>query len=196
MLLNHIILALVWLLYGFLHSVLADDRVKKWFADRTGKLFRFYRLYYNLFSLLALVAILWYQGQIRSPRIFTSTTTTILVGAIIAGAGILLMLLSIRKYFSDLSGLYTEENGETVQPLHISGIHQYVRHPLYLGTFAFIWGGWLVFPYWSILVMNLAITLYTLVGIGLEEKKLEKRFGQVYRNYRRQVPLIFPKWIK
>jgi protein-S-isoprenylcysteine O-methyltransferase Ste14 len=73
------------------------------------------------------------------------------------------------------------------------GIHGYVRHPLYLGTFLLIWGFFLLFPYGSLLVTNIIITLYTLLGIFYEEKKLIRDFGEKYESYKREVPMLFPK---
>ena len=76
--------------------------------------------------------------------------------------------------------------------LQIRGIHKYVRHPLYLGTFVFIWGLFLLFPVLSLLVTNAIITIYTLIGIQFEEKKLIDEFGESYRQYRAAVPKLIP----
>ncbi|HMG66270.1 MAG TPA: isoprenylcysteine carboxylmethyltransferase family protein, partial [Chitinophagaceae bacterium] len=73
------------------------------------------------------------------------------------------------------------------------GIHKLVRHPLYSGTFIFIWGLFLVLPNWSILVADIIITVYTLVALRFEEQKLEKDFGEAYRIYKRKVPMLIPK---
>jgi protein-S-isoprenylcysteine O-methyltransferase Ste14 len=74
----------------------------------------------------------------------------------------------------------------------IGGIHRYVRHPLYLGTFLAIWGGFLMYPVLSLFVSNIVITLYTLIGIRFEEKKLVQEFGPAYEKYKEQVPKLIP----
>ena len=74
----------------------------------------------------------------------------------------------------------------------ISDIHKLVRHPLYLGTFTFIWGLWLLFPTLSLLIANFIITVYTLIGIRFEEKKLVELFGENYTRYQQSVPKILP----
>ena len=38
------------------------------------------------------------------------------------------------------------------------------------------------------------ITIYTLIGLKWEEKKLEREFGEAYRMYKQQVPMIFPRF--
>ncbi len=92
-----------------------------------------------------------------------------------------------------LSGLSTlvSEKPE-YNELIITGIHRYVRHPLYLGTFIFIWGAFFLDPEGSLLIADVIITLYTLYGIRLEESKLEKEFGEAYHIYKKEVPMILP----
>ena len=37
--------------------------------------------------------------------------------------------------------------------------------------------------------------LYLFVGSKLEERKLEQQFGEAYRSYQRNVPMLFPfRW--
>ena len=72
------------------------------------------------------------------------------------------------------------------------GFHRYVRHPLYLGTFITIWAGFLLLPLISLLISNAIITIYTLIGIELEEKKLILEFGEDYREYQNRVPRLIP----
>lgn len=190
---EHILLALLWVVYGVLHSVLANSVVKGWFARRMGRRFVHYRLFYSLFALVTFLAILAYQLQIASPLLYAGFLSIKVLGSLFTLVGLSIMLFCIRKYFMSLSGLRSlvrpEENHAE---LMITGIHRYVRHPLYLGTFIFIWGLWLALPYLSLLISNIIITIYTLIGIGLEEKKLELLFGDHYKSYKKKVPKILP----
>jgi len=54
----------------------------------------------------------------------------------------------------------------------------------------------LILPYLSVLISNLVITLYTMIAIRFEEAKLIKEFGEEYRIYRKQVPMILPGFRK
>jgi protein-S-isoprenylcysteine O-methyltransferase Ste14 len=76
--------------------------------------------------------------------------------------------------------------------LEVGGLHKYVRHPLYLGTFMFIWGLFLIFPWWSGLIACVIITGYTLIAIKYEEQKLLLEFGKEYETYKSKVPMILP----
>jgi methanethiol S-methyltransferase len=110
-------------------------------------------------------------------------------------SGLLIMLISIKKYFMSLSGIKTLVAEEPpTNELRIDGIHKHVRHPLYLGTFLFIWGLFILFPLLSQMIANVIITVYTLIGIIFEEQKLQKEFGRAYFDYQKQVPKIIPSF--
>lgn len=159
--------------------------------------FGFYRLYYNIFSLTTLLLIIWWQIHVPSEDVFNRSTLPGAVGLTLAVAGAVIMFVCIKKYFLSMSGLQTLVKEETsiagTNELMISGIHQYVRHPLYAGTFLFIWGVWLIIPTLSFLIAVVTITVYTLIGIQLEEQKLVTVFGNNYKQYQRSVPMLIPR---
>ena len=94
---------------------------------------------------------------------------------------------------SGLKTLYTDEF-KSGNRLIITGIHRHVRHPLYAGTFLFIWGLFIFMPFASLLISNFIITCYTLIGIRFEEQKLLREFGRPYEEYKKQVPKIIPSF--
>jgi len=190
---NHLSLAFYWIIYCVLHSVLADIRVKAFFQKKWNTYYQYYRLGYNLFAFVGLALILWFQLSIKPIHLFKITVPLQTIGVLIAIGGLALMLVCIKKYFSDLSGLLSLKRKKLSPPLIISGVHRYVRHPLYLGTFIFIWGLVILFPMLSLLISNVIITAYTIIGIGLEEKKLVIDFGEHYQSYQKNVPKLVPK---
>lgn len=194
MLRHHIILAILWILYCVLHSVLASPGVKRAIQGMTGNVFRYYRLFYTIFAAAGLVALLDFQFSIRSEKLFRPTTFSVLAGALLALAGLSLMLVCIRKYFISLSGLKSLYEEAPAAELMITGIHRYMRHPLYSGTFLAIWGGWVLLPSVSLLIADVVITLYTLLAIRLEEEKLVAEFGDRYRLYQQNVPKLIPRF--
>jgi protein-S-isoprenylcysteine O-methyltransferase Ste14 len=193
MLQQHIILALAWIIFCVLHSVLANNKIKQEMELSFPAFFKYYRLSYTIFAFASLIWVLIYQISITSPMLYKPVRWLTIAGFGITITGAAIMLICIKKYFLSLSGLKSFlANKIVANELRIDGIHKYVRHPLYLGTFIFIWGGFLLFPYLSLLIAICIITIYTLIGIRLEEEKLLGEFGEAYQNYRQQTPMIFP----
>ncbi|RYZ23230.1 MAG: hypothetical protein EOO16_05740 [Chitinophagaceae bacterium] len=194
-LLYHLLLAFGWVLFGFFHSALASGRFKRALLLRVPGFAPFYRAAYVLFAFATLGVLLWWQLRIPSPLLLGRAWHY--AGYALAGAGGLLMIICIKKYFLSLSGLKSLFRQEVVAPeLRIDGVHRYVRHPLYLGTFAFVWGIFLVFPYASMGITAFFIHAYTVFALRYEEAKLVKDFGPAYQRYREAVPRLWPRFGK
>jgi protein-S-isoprenylcysteine O-methyltransferase Ste14 len=192
----HIILALSWISYCILHSVFAASSFKRLAERCMHGHYKLYRLYYTLFAAISFVAIVIYQVTMTSYKLFLPTTGSLIVGVVVALLGLAVMCACIVKYFMQLSGLKGLIKNTNTNELMITGIHKIVRHPLYAGTFAFIWGLLVIFPLASLLIANTIITVYTLIGLQLEEKKLEREFGDAYRLYKQEVPMLIPRLIR
>jgi protein-S-isoprenylcysteine O-methyltransferase Ste14 len=191
---DHLLLCLSWVFFCFFHSALASGRVKNRVAARWPRLHQNYRPLYTLFAVLTFLPIVLFQAGLRSPFLLGSGWRWI--GIPLAFIGIVLMAVCIRKYFMRLSGLKTLLTSHTGPPeLRIDGVHRFVRHPLYLGTFLFIWGFFLVVPQLSLLLSNLIIHGYTLIGLRFEEEKLVGTFGGQYERYREEVPGLVPRFL-
>ena len=194
MIVQHLVLAILWVLFCALHSGFASLRWKDRMKQVMGVNFRYYRLYYTIFAFLSLGVVIGYQLAIASPFLFVVNWIAVGFGILLLISGVIVMGICIRKYFMHLSGLkslYLNDDLAANQ-LQVTGIHRYVRHPLYSGTFMAIWGTWLLYPSLSLLIANTIITVYTTLAIGLEEQKLVAEFGDSYRRYQQQVPKLVP----
>lgn len=189
---QHIILFVLWVAYCILHSVFASGKVKRWAEQKLGVAYRYYRFGYTLFSFVGLVGILLYQVSLQSPLLFERSFVLLMIGSLFASIGAALIMLNIIKYFMQLSGVKWLTSTTVSARLERSGLHKYVRHPLYLSTFLFIWSLWMVYPYLSLLIANTVITLYTLIALRFEEQKLLAEFGEEYKTYQKEVPMILP----
>ena len=189
---KHFILALLWALFCFLHSLLASLSIKQKLAHQMGKNYKHYRLFYTLFAFANLGVVVYYQIKMDSLYIYIPTTLSNIIGIAIGVAGLVIMPVCIKKYFLSLSGLKSLFEERPASELMLGGIHRFVRHPLYAGTFMAIWGAFIAMPLLSLLIANFIITVYTLIGIELEEKKLEAEFGAAYKTYKQKVPKLFP----
>jgi len=193
MLEQHVVLAVAWIIFCVVHSVLADLKLKKKVAESYPSLNKWYRAIYTVVAFATLAVVAFYHIALKSTLLFEPAFVHIIIGCGIAATGAVIMIICIKKYFLSLSGLKSLFANQVVaNNLRIDGIHQYVRHPLYLGTFLFIWGAFMLLPLASLLISCIIITGYTLVGIRLEEKKLINEFGDAYRQYRQRVPRLVP----
>ncbi|MER3464406.1 MAG: hypothetical protein C4329_08355 [Chitinophagaceae bacterium] len=189
---QHILLAIFWIIFGVLHSWLASIGVKNKIGKFFGADFKYYRICYTLFAFVSMTAIIGYQLSIMSPLLFQPTNGSNIIGCVGAVTGVIIMFICIKKYFFSLSGLRALIIEHKGADLIITGIHRYVRHPLYLGTFLFIWSLFILFPHLSLLIADIIITTYTLIGIYFEEAKLEAQFGESYKRYKATVPKLIP----
>src|SRR6266487_1425873 len=196
MLQSHMILAFGWILFCAFHTVFASLKFKQFAEPGMRSQYKFYRLYYTLFASASFILIMIYQFTITSYRIFVPSRLSLVTGIFIAGLGLAIMCICIVKYFMKLSGLKELIENKKNNELMMSGIHKHVRHPLYAGTFIFIWGLLVLFPVFSLFIANVIITVYTLVGLRFEEVKLEREFGNAYKMYKEKVPMIIPRFIR
>ncbi|MFI5186293.1 MAG: methyltransferase family protein [Chitinophagales bacterium] len=193
---SHFILASGWILFCALHSVFASLKFKQKAENRMGRQYKFYRLYYTFFALLSFAVIMIYLFNTRSYKLFVTGIYTTIPGSIISLFGLTIISICAIKYFMQTTGLNLLTEKKTKDELKITGIHQFVRHPMYSGTFIFIWGLLILFPYLSTLITDVIITTYTLVGLRFEEQKLEREFGIKYKMYKQKVPMLIPKMVK
>ncbi len=191
-----ILLSALWVVFGLLHSLLADLRVKEWFSGILGKAFGFYRIVYNLLFIGLLGVIGWLLAvQPKGTALFNTNTLSLVAGAVIALIGFGIMLASLAKFdmgeFLGWSYLQPKSDKQ-IETLRTDGFYKYVRHPLYFGTFTFVLGLFLLWPTPLNLLSLGFIYVYTYLGALLEEKKLEKIFGKDYTEYKKKVKMLVP----
>jgi protein-S-isoprenylcysteine O-methyltransferase Ste14 len=190
---NHIILVVLWLLFGVLHSVLAAEWFKRLMQRRLGGGYKYYNFAYSVFAMLTLIGILVFQFNMPSRLLYVAPGWVKLLLWLPVLAGLLIMLVVIKKYFFSLSGISVFYKHQPPVALELGGLNRYVRHPLYFGTLLFVWALFFVFPFLNSLLACSVKTLYTVLGAMLEEKKLIKQFGKQYVLYKEQVPMLVPR---
>lgn len=182
-------------LYGALHSLLASTSAKvlseRWLG-LAGR--RFYRLFFNIVVSLTLLPVVALVGFLPDRRIYSIpfpwTLLTLGVQAL-AGVGLLLGVYQTGgMQFLGLAQLIAPIKEETPARFVSNGLYGYVRHPIYALGLVIIWLAPVMS--WNVLAFNLGITLYILIGILFEERKLLAEFGQLYADYRRRVPMLLP----
>lgn len=83
-----------------------------------------------------------------------------------------------------------EEKPQVNIPFSRHGLHNVVRHPIYLGSLLIFWTSPTMTH--DHLFFAEVMTAYVLVGIYFEERDLVKRFGEAYLTYQKEVPMLIP----
>jgi protein-S-isoprenylcysteine O-methyltransferase Ste14 len=189
--LDHTLYALLWLSFGLIHSLTARSGVK---AFLLPLLRHYYRLAYNVFALvyyltISAIGTFWLSGD-AGRFDFLPLTSGFLLALQITGIG--LFLYALTHYDLGLfSGTRQAKHGvsDKEEPLSFSGLHQYVRHPLYSAAHLYFWGG-----VREELTLTTAIwgSLYLLVGSMFEERALTRQYGAPYVEYLKKVPALIP----
>jgi protein-S-isoprenylcysteine O-methyltransferase Ste14 len=182
-------------LYGVLHSLLASTSAKvlseRWLGLAAR---RFYRLFFNIIVSLTLLPVVALVGFLPDRHIYSIPfpwTLFTLVLQTLAGLGLLAGVYQTGgRQFLGLAQLMAPVKEETPSRFVSHGLYGYVRHPLYSLGLVIVWLAPLMS--WNVLAFNLGITLYILVGILFEERRLLAEFGQIYTDYRRRVPMLLP----
>ncbi len=189
----YLYLCLGWGVFYALHSFLATIIVKDWIKSHLPALHSVYRLSYNIFAILTLALLLAYHIYLPSQTLFVGNLfTKVLAGVLVLG-GSGIVLVAFKNYnTSEFLGLKTE-NTQNPQ-LAITGLNRLVRHPLYLGVVLLFLGLWIWESSLKNLIALLALWVYLLIGIYLEEQKLLIYFGEAYKNYQKQVKKLIP-WV-
>ncbi len=190
---QYLTLVIAWSIFGLLHSVLATAPVKQRVQLFMKKYFRYYRLLYSLMAVATLAWVLHTHFSIHQPILWKPPWIQRFIAKLLGVGGLVIMLICIRKYFAYLSGIDVFFDRARPAVLEQNGMHAVVRHPLYAGTLLFVWAVFLASPYLNHLVTCICITVYTLIGMYYEEKKLVKEYGEAYRSYQMKVPALIPR---
>ena len=191
---NLLWIALGWLLYGAIHSLLASFAFKDWVARRWPSAMPAYRLGFNIFAVVALLPIAWLVHGAESEWLWRWTGAWAWLANGLALAALASFWFSSNTYdMGEFLGLKPLREKRTDAAEHdgfrISPLHRHVRHPWYSLTLVLIWTRDMNGP---LLVSAIAITLYFIIGSRLEENKLIAMHGNAYRRYRERVPGLVP----
>ena len=189
-----IVLAMAWITYGAIHSLLASNAVRQRLTERWPGLSPAYRLLYNGLSILLLAPpLVLLYGYPGTPVIAWPEAIRWLLDS--------LALLALAGFFWSLRFYDTEEflgikqwrqqiSHPVTPKFVISPLHRYVRHPWYSFALVLIWTREMDSMMFTTAVI---LTIYFIIGSRLEERKLEQLHGEVYGRYRQRVPGLIPR---
>jgi methanethiol S-methyltransferase len=181
-------------IFAVQHSVMARPWFKRMWTRVIPR--QAERSTYVLLSSLALILLFWLWQPIGGViwNVEQPALRIVLYGLFALGFAIVLISTFLINHF-DLFGLrqvYLYLRGKEYSQLRFDTplLYRHVRHPLYLGWLLAFWST----PTMTIahLVFAVATTVYIFLAIQFEEKDLLDTFGDDYRRYRENVPMIVP----
>jgi methanethiol S-methyltransferase len=187
-----LVLFFAWLLYGAIHSLMASNFFKDFMSKNLGKNFRFYRLIYNFIAFVSLIPVLILQFSVEKTPLWQVSDYEQVIGKFICVWGVIFIATALQGYdLGEFSG-FDLANDNKPQELKTDGLLKYMRHPIYFGILLLVWGLFIADASTRNLTGAIAVTIYLLVGIYFEEKKLVETYGEAYQNYQKQVAMLIP----
>ena len=133
--------------------------------------------------------ILWLTGycwEINHPLLLA-------VGCILLISGISFAVWTMRLFHS--IGRGTAAPWDPPQNLVVAGPYCHVRNPMLTSVFIIQIAEALLINSWAIFILFIIFVIVNMLYFPLvEEKSLEKRFGDAYLEYRRNVPRWVPRF--
>jgi len=142
---------------------------------------------------LALLCVLWQPVDV-TPLILDGPLNLLL------RAVALLALLSFVWAFISIEGFDAFGTGDVLArfrhrsrppvPLAVSGPYRWVRHPFYFLVLVMLWASPVVSG--DRLLLNALFTIWIVLGTRWEERDLIVQYGDAYRRYQAEVPMLMP----
>lgn len=182
-------------LFALQHSIMARPGFKRWWTRIIPPVIE--RSTYVLLSSLILFLLYWQWRPLPAIvwEVEGESLRIVLLGLFALGWLIVLLSTFMINHF-DLFGLkqvYTYIR--KIEPRHMefkaTMFYSIVRHPIMLGFIIAFWAE----PHMTAghLLFTVTTTLYIFVAVHfLEERDLLKMFGETYRNYQKNVPMLIP----
>lgn len=168
--------------------LLIHPRAEYWRSRRRSPYRILLPMWIGMWVLVSMITAPW-----RGVVVYASKWTWILAVALFCAGLILYKVSHSRFTLTQLGGLPEILRDHTDQRLVTTGIRARVRHPVYLAHLCEMLA-------WSLgtgLAVCWTLTAFAIVTgaimIKMEDRELEERFGEEYRQYRSTVPAVLPK---
>ena len=181
-------------LFAIQHSVMARPAFKRAWTRFIPNAIE--RSTFVLFTNAVLIILYWqWQPLLGIVWSVASPSIALILQAIFwIGWSIVLVSTFLINHFElfGLQQVYARLRGKPLPAptFKMPAIYKWVRHPIYFGFLLAFWAtptmtlGHLLFAF--------ATTGYILIGIWFEERNLIDVFGEQYRRYRKEVPMLIP----
>jgi len=132
--------------------------------------------------------IIFFIDRIAIARLFELNLIQIIYGMTLIIVGLILLIWCVSIFFTLGNGTLMPISKLETQKLVIKGPYRYMRHPMILGVFIILLGESILFGSCWLLGFSIFFFILNLIYLPLvEEKGLEKRFGDDYLQYKAKI---------
>jgi protein-S-isoprenylcysteine O-methyltransferase Ste14 len=140
-------------------------------------------------------AIVFWVGRVSSETLLLSDNASKIISIVCFVFSIPWMLSAV--FWQLIRGKGTPVPVVPTKQFLQNGPYRYVRNPMMLGFFMYLLGWTFLFDNSGAFLTTAAIIAFLLLELKLiEEQELEKRFGDAYREYKKEIPFMLPRWKK
>jgi methanethiol S-methyltransferase len=194
---EYLILSSIWAGYCFLHSFLISMRFTNFLTRVLKNYYAFYRLFYVLISLVLLIWIINIPTQLNDVIVITNVPPWNIIRQVLTWGSLLMFFWAFFFNYDSLSffgirqildfGKVKQTNRS--EEIKKNGLLALTRHPMYLALIIFLLCQTVTM---ADILVNAILIIYVIIGTVLEEKKLVFEFGDAYRKYQQEVPMLIP----
>jgi protein-S-isoprenylcysteine O-methyltransferase Ste14 len=199
---NYFLLAVSWGSWCAMHSFLISTAVTGYLQSSFSGYHRWYRIFYNSFSLITLIPLVYSLNSFDQTVIFRWQDFWVILRVFLLVLAFVLFREGAKKYalgyFLGIKQLQTGKSNALLNDEEVfarTGAFGFIRHPWYAGSLLLVWS---VSPAYSMatLVVSFILTVYLVTGTVLEERKIMAEHGEKYQAYQQHVSMLFPwKWL-
>jgi protein-S-isoprenylcysteine O-methyltransferase Ste14 len=195
---DYLMLAMALIAWCGLHSGLISLTLTRLARERLGQRYRYYRLFYNLLSVLTFLPLMVWAHLIGGDAMVVWQGPWRLLQMALLAAAFWLFWAGARRYdMAQVVGLrQLSDDSDTVCStigadceIDRQGILGWMRHPWYTAAFMLIWARDLNI---AAILVNIILSAYLYFGTVLEERKLIAQFGDTYTRYMQEVSAFIP----
>ena len=194
---EYLFIAFLWGGYCALHSFLISIAFTNLMTRLLKDYYAFFRIFYVIVSLVLLIPLINYTSQFNDKALITYGSTLSYVRYILISGSLLMFFWAFFLNYDSLSffgirqilNFKKEKKINPSEEIKRKGLLGIMRHPMYFALIIYLWCQ--TFRLIDIIV-NTLLTIYVIIGTILEERKLVLEFGDAYKRYQKEVPMLIP----
>ena len=168
-----------------------DPQVMK---NSTSNVQQFMGDFSNLLTAYAVIVILIHSSNLQFGSLFNRYSVFSSLPFDLSGFALGLIGLSFCLYAQTKMGaswrVGIDEKVKT--QLVTTGLYQFIRNPTYLGLFLLNIGVWLIWPSWTVFLLNILFFIFLEVQVRCEEDFLSSIHGEQYSDYKKRTKRYLP----